>query len=202
MLNDAHRSEASRALNPQGLVPALEFDDGRVVTHSLAIPEYPDECIPEPPLLPRDPWVCARVRVFAQVIACDVYPLQNLDVLRRLRALALPEDEMQGWARAVIRDGLTDCAALIAAETGPFCFGDSPTLADVCLGPQLGNARRFGVAVGWPRLSRSTEVKSDDRDVRALPQLINAMEMKGPPRGGPGIEEERHHDDTACSAAK
>jgi glutathione S-transferase len=94
----------------------------------------------------------APTSALSQVIACVVHPPQNLGVLRRLRALALPEDEAQGWARAVIRDGLTACAALIATEAGPFCFGDSPTLADVCLVPQLANARRFGVAVERPRL--------------------------------------------------
>jgi maleylpyruvate isomerase len=147
------RSDAYLQLNPQGLVPALELDDGRVLTQSLAICEYLDEIIPKPPLLPPDPVPRAQVRAFAQAIACDIHPVQNLKVLNRLRAAGLSQDQVTTWAREVIVEGLSACEALARKDTsGPFCFGDQPTLADICLVPQLANARRFGADLTWPRL--------------------------------------------------
>ncbi|MFH5924398.1 maleylacetoacetate isomerase [Roseomonas xinghualingensis] len=135
-------------LNPQGLVPALETDDGAVLTQSMAICEYLEETHPEPPLLPGPPLNRARIRAFAQVIACDIHPVQNLKVLARLRAMSFPEEEVTGWARWVIQDGLEACEALLEGGEGPFCFGAAPTLADICLIPQLGNALRFGAELG------------------------------------------------------
>lgn len=145
------RSADYRAINPQGLVPALAVD-GAVLTQSLAICDYLDETYPNPALLPADPIHRARVRAFAQVIACDVHPVQNLKVLDRLRGLGLDDAQVTGWARDTIEDGLDACAALIADEPGPYCFGDRVTLADLCLVPQLVNARRFGADLRWPRL--------------------------------------------------
>lgn len=145
------RDPAFLALNPQGLLPALEID-GAVLTQSLAICEYLDEVHPEPPLLPADPLARAKMRAFAQAIACDIHPVQNLKVLDRLRRLGLDEAQVTGWAAATIDEGLDACATLIAGEQGPYCFGAAPTLADLCLVPQLVNARRFGVALRWPRL--------------------------------------------------
>ncbi|MEW6643724.1 MAG: maleylacetoacetate isomerase [Pseudomonadota bacterium] len=140
-------------LNPQGLVPTLIDDYGDVLTQSLAIIEWLDETRPTPPLLPADPLKRARVRAFAMAIACDTHPVQNLKVLARLRQLGLPEEQVTAWAAWANQDGLEACEALIAGEAGPFCFGDAPTLADLCLAPQLANARRFGVAVDkFPRL--------------------------------------------------
>ncbi|MGO4714473.1 maleylacetoacetate isomerase [Bradyrhizobium sp. 2TAF24] len=140
-------------LNPQGLVPTLIDDQGDVLTQSLAVIEWLDETHPTPPLLPADPLKRARVRAFAMAIACDTHPVQNLKVLARLRQLGLPEEQVTAWAAWANQDGLEACEALIAHETGPFCFGDAPTLADLCLVPQLANARRFGVAVEkFPRL--------------------------------------------------
>ncbi|WP_316214741.1 maleylacetoacetate isomerase [Bradyrhizobium sp. SZCCHNR2035] len=140
-------------LNPQGFVPTLEDDGGAVLIQSLAIIEWLDETHPVPPLLPKDPLTRARVRAFAQVLACDTHPVQNLKVLARLRELGLPEDKVTAWAGWVNREGLAACEALIKHEPGPFCFGVAPTLADLCLVPQLGNARRFGVDVAaFPRL--------------------------------------------------
>ena len=147
-----HRSPDFLALNPQGLVPALELDDGRVLTQSLAICEYLDEIQPEPPLLPAGPLGRARVRAFAQVIACDVHPIQNLKILARLREHGLDEGQVTEWARTIIEEGLDACDRLIAGEPGPYCFGTQVTLADVVLVPQLVNARRFGAALRWPRL--------------------------------------------------
>ena len=146
------RAPAFLARNPQGLVPALELDDGAVLTQSLAICEYLDDVHPEPPLLPRDAAQRARVRAVAQVIACDTHPVQNLKVLDRLRALGLAEEQVTAWARTTIEEGLDACDRLIAGAGGRYCFGDEVTLADICLVPQLFNARRFGVDLRWPRL--------------------------------------------------
>jgi len=140
------------AINPQGLVPALE-NGGAVLTQSVAIIEWLDETHPNPPLLPQDPLRRAKVRAFALAIACDTHPVQNLKVLARLRELGLAEEKVQDWAAWVNREGLSACETLIRDEPGPFCFGDVPTLADLCLVPQLANARRFGVDVSaYPRL--------------------------------------------------
>jgi maleylpyruvate isomerase len=141
------------AVNPQGFVPALVTDDGAVLTQSLAIVEFLDETHRAPPLLPPDPLGRARARAFALAIACDIHPLQNLTVLERLRGLGLDEAAVQDWARAAIDRGLTACEALIGDGVGPFAFGAAPGLADLCLVPQLYNARRFGVDLRWPRLA-------------------------------------------------
>jgi maleylpyruvate isomerase len=141
------------AINPQGLVPALQDDAGETLTQSLAIIEWLDEIHPEPPLLPKDPLRRAKVRAFAMALACDTHPVQNLKVLARLRELGLPEDQVTGWAAWANREGLGACETLIKNEPGPFCFGTAPTIADLCLVPQLANARRFGVDVtAFPRL--------------------------------------------------
>jgi len=140
-------------INPQGLVPTLEGDDGAVLTQSLAIIEWLDETNPNPPLLPKDPLQRAKVRAFALAIACDIHPVQNLKVLARLRQLGVAEEKVTEWAAWVNREGLSACEALIKSEQGPFCFGGAPTIADLCLVPQLANARRFGVDVAaFPRL--------------------------------------------------
>jgi maleylpyruvate isomerase len=141
------------AINPQGLLPALALDDGRVLTQSLAIVEYLDETHPEPPLLPADPFERAQVRAVAQAIACDIHPVQNLKILARLRDLGLDEPAVQGWAAGVIEEGLGAIDKLLAGHSGRFAFGDAPGLADLALVPQLGNARRFGVDLRWNRLT-------------------------------------------------
>jgi maleylpyruvate isomerase len=150
------RDPAFLALNPQGLVPALQDDTGAVLTQSLAIIEWLEETQPQPALLPKDPLRRAKVRAFAQALACDTHPVQNLKVLARLRELGLPEEQVTGWAAWANREGLAACEALIANESGPFCFGEAPTIADLCLVPQLFNARRFGVDVSaYPRLLKA-----------------------------------------------
>ena len=144
------------AINPQGLVPTLENEAGAILTQSLAIIEWLDETHPEPPLLPKDPLRRAKVRAFALAVACDIHPVQNLKVLARLRQLGLPKEKVTEWAAWVNREGLAACEALIADESGPFCFGAMPTIADLCLVPQLANARRFGVDVSaYPRLLKA-----------------------------------------------
>jgi maleylpyruvate isomerase len=144
------------AINPQGLVPALVNDDGAVLIQSLAILEWLDEVYSQPPLLPADPLGRARVRGFAMAIACDVHPVQNLKILARLRELGQSEEAAADWARWANRDGLAACESLLTGEEGPFCFGQAPTIADICLVPQLSNARRFRVDVEeFPRLLRA-----------------------------------------------
>jgi maleylpyruvate isomerase len=138
------RAPAYLALNPQGLVPTLELDDGTVLTQSLAIIEWLNEVHPEPPLLPADPFARARVRAFALAIAADTHPLQNTRVLLRLKEAGLDPDD---WARRVNLEGLEAANALIANEPGPFCFGKAPTLADICLVPQMTNARRVNADI-------------------------------------------------------
>jgi maleylpyruvate isomerase len=163
------------AINPQGLVPALENDAGAVLTQSVAIIEWLDETHPNPRLLPRDALQRAKVRAFALAIACDTHPVQNLKVLARLRELGLAEEKVQDWAAWVNREGLAACETLIRNEPGPFCFGDVPTLADLCLVPQLANARRFGVDVSaYPRLLEA------EAAAKALPAFVNAAPEKQP----------------------
>jgi maleylpyruvate isomerase len=162
-------------LNPQGLVPALETDDGAVLTQSLAICEWLEETHPEPPLLPGDPLERARIRAFALAIACDIHPVQNLKVLARLRALPLPETEVTGWACWIVQEGLEACEALLTGRAGPFCFGAAPTLADVCLVPQLGNARRFGVD-----LARFPRLLAAEAACAALPAFADAAPGRQP----------------------
>jgi maleylpyruvate isomerase len=150
------RDPAYLAINPQGLVPTLQDDTGAIITQSLAIVEWLDETYPEPPLLPKEPLRRAKIRAFAMALACDTHPVQNLKVLARLRELGLPEEQVMGWAAWANREGLAACERLIAGEPGPFCFGAAPTMADLCLVPQLGNARRFGVDVeAFPRLRKA-----------------------------------------------
>jgi maleylpyruvate isomerase len=150
------RDPAYLAINPQGLVPTLQDDKGAIITQSLAIIEWLEETHPAPPLLPKDPLRRAYVRAFALVLACDTHPVQNLKVLARLRQLGLPEEQVTGWAAWANREGLAACETLIAAEPGPFCFGEAPTMADLCLVPQLANARRFGVDLdAFPRLLKA-----------------------------------------------
>lgn len=134
-------------LNPQALVPALE-DGGKVLTQSLAIIEYLEEKYPNPPLLPKDPADKAIVRSMGLIIACEVHPIQNLRVLNYVKATYnQSDDEVNGkWAQHWIDLGLAalEQTILTQPKRGIFCFGDSPTLADICLIPQLGNARRYG----------------------------------------------------------
>jgi maleylacetoacetate isomerase len=134
------------SLQPQGLVPALETDSGEVFIQSLAIVEYLDETHPEPPLLPADPAGRARVRALAQAIACDIHPIDNLRVLRYLvRPLGHDEAAVETWFNHWIKLGFDGVEPLLANDrrTGKFCHGDRPGLADLCLVPQVFNARRY-----------------------------------------------------------
>ncbi len=135
------------ARNPQGLVPALELDDGTVLTQSLAIIEYLEQVRPMPRLVPPDPIMAAKVRAVALAIACDTHPLNNLRVLNYLKGpLGHSQAEVDAWYRYwIVEGGLQAVERLITGD--PFCFGAAPTLADVVLVPQVFNARRFDVAL-------------------------------------------------------
>lgn len=147
------RDPAYLKINPQGLVPSLVLEDGTVLTQSLAIIDWLEETRPSPPLLPKDPIRRAKVRAFALAIACDTHPVQNLRVLQRVKSLG--QDDT-AWARAINLEGLTAANELIRNENGPFCFGAEPTLADICLIPQVANARRFKADIsGLTRLQEA-----------------------------------------------
>ncbi len=167
------RAPAFLALNPQGFVPALE-DGGAVLTQSLAIIEYLDETVPNPPLLPATPLARARVRALAQIVACDIHPIDNLRVLRYLRQpLGHDEATVQAWYNHWIAEGFTALETTLAAsaETGRFCHGDTPGLADICLVPQVVNAANFKLDMApYPTVQRIfTAAMALPAFARALP---------------------------------
>ncbi|WP_445392478.1 maleylacetoacetate isomerase [Stenotrophomonas pavanii] len=153
---EQHR-DAYRALNPQQQVPTL-LHEGHVLTQSLAILEYLDERFPQVPLLPADAAGRARVRALAQLVACDIHPINNLRVMQYLeRSLQLPADARTQWTLHWIAEGFAAMEALLpnSRDTGAFCHGDRPGLADICLLPQLYNAHRFGLDLApYPTLRR------------------------------------------------
>jgi maleylacetoacetate isomerase len=147
---NVQRSDDYLTVNPQGLVPALATDDGTVLTQSLAIIEYLDETHPTPPLLPATPAERARVRGIALEIACDIHPLNNLRVLQYVKnTLGNSDEQKDGWYRYWIDTGLEALETRLARDpaTGHYSHGDIPTLADICLVPQLANARRMNIDV-------------------------------------------------------
>jgi maleylacetoacetate isomerase len=157
-----------RAVNPQALLPALE-DCGRVLTQSLAIIEYLNERYPKPPLLPEDAADKALVRSMALIVACEIHPIQNLRVLVYLKNnFHLSEDDLNGWARHWIDLGLSALEQMVvtAPHRGKFCFGDTPTMADIFLVPQLANARRFGYDLA--RVPALLEIETNCLALRAF----------------------------------
>lgn len=140
-------------LNPQGFVPALEID-GTTLTQSMAILDYLDARHPLPPLLGDTAEETAKIRAFAQVIACDIHPLQNLKVMKQISQITADPDAGLRWAREVNSEGMEVCAKLLPASNSRFCFGDRPSIADICLIPQMANARRFGVEMKWDNLAK------------------------------------------------
>lgn len=156
LLDSEQKGDAYRALNPQGLVPMLEVD-GQRITQSLAILVFLDQAYPEPRLMPADPFDGAHVRAMAMTIACDIHPLNNLRVLKYLSGpLGLDQAQRDAWYAHWISEGFAALEALAAPRAGDFLFGDTPSLADVCLVPQMFNARRFNVPVdAYPTLLRA-----------------------------------------------
>ena len=170
-------SAAYKALNPQALVPTLE-DNGTILTQSLAIIEYLEEKYPKPALLPGDAADKALVRAMALNIACEVHPIQNLRVLNYVKSSYSQTDEqVNRWAQHWIDLGLSALEQSVIAhgKGGKFCFGDAPTLADICLVPQLGNARRYGCD-----LSKYPIILNIEKNCMALPAFANAAPEKQP----------------------
>ena len=176
LLDGAQKGAEYRKRNPQGLVPALEID-GKLLTQSLAIIDYLDASFPEPRFVPEDAGDRAHVLAMALVVACDIHPLNNLRVLKYLAGvLEVEEPERDEWYSHWIDEGLAALETLAAPRAGAFLFGDAPTLADICLMPQLFNARRFDVALThYPTLLRA------EKNAAA----IDAFAAAHPDRQGP-----------------
>ena len=150
-------SESYRALNPQKMVPTLVLDSGQVLTQSMAILEYLEERYPTPSLLPGDSQDRAKIRAMANVIACDIHPLNNLRVLNYLAKMGIDAQTKTQWYQHWIMEGLEALEQLLASHDrdGAFCYGNQPGLAEICLIPQLYNARRFQVDLTpYPRITR------------------------------------------------
>jgi maleylacetoacetate isomerase len=158
LMESEQRGDDYRELNPQGLVPMLEID-GHRLTQSLSIIVYLDQCFPDPPLVPLDPADGAHVRAMALAVACDIHPLNNLRVLKYLKGeLGRSQEEVDAWYAHWISEGLDALETMAKAGSGKFLFGDAPTIADVCLVPQLYNARRYNVPLdNYPTLLRADE---------------------------------------------
>lgn len=174
---DQHRQPDFAAINPQRFVPAL-VDGGHTLTQSLAILEYLEETHPAPPLLPADAAGRARVRALAQLVACDIHPLNNLRVLRHLgTALGMDEAARNVWYHHWIAEGFAALEAMLAGHptTGRLCHGDEPTLADLCLVPQVYNAERFACdLVPYPTIRRVAAA------ARAIPAFADAAPERQP----------------------
>jgi maleylacetoacetate isomerase len=164
-----HRQPDFVATNPHRTIPVID-DDGTVLMQSLAIIEYLDSRYPTPRLIPADPVARARAQAFAQVIACEIHPLNNLRVLRHLRAeFGLDEAQVKKWVQHWIGESFRSLEALLAESAGRYCFGDDITIADVFLVPQMYNARRFDCDLApFPTIVRITEA------LRALPAFARA----------------------------
>lgn len=172
-------SDHYTALNPQGLVPALEVD-GNVLTQSVAILEWIEEVFPERSLLPADPIQRAKVRAFAAAIGCDIHPLQNLRVQKEAKRISGDDAAGLAWAKHWITLGFEALETLAeqGGGTNGFLFSDSPTLAEIYLLPQMYNARRFGMDLNaYPRLVKADEV------ARALPAFEAAAPENQPDAG-------------------
>ncbi|MGV9009192.1 maleylacetoacetate isomerase [Brevundimonas sp.] len=171
----AQKAAAYVALNPQGMVPALQID-GAVLTQSPAILEWLEETYPEPPLLPADALSRARVRAMAALIACDIHPLNNLRVGKSLREdFGADQAAVDAWAARWIVPGFTALEALVAREGDGWCFGNAPTLADTCLIPQIYSAHRFNVPLdAFPHL------RAIDTAAQAHPAFIAAHPDRQP----------------------
>jgi maleylpyruvate isomerase len=154
---EAHLKAEFKAINPQGLVPALALDDGQMLIQSPAIIEWLEERYPTPALLPSNPEDRARVRALAAIVGCDIHPINNRRILETLKQqFGCDQAAIDAWCGTWIGDGFDAIEALLAADAkrGAFCFGDAPTLADVYLVPQVESARRFKVDLSrWPLIS-------------------------------------------------
>jgi maleylacetoacetate isomerase len=168
LLEGLHRAPENLARNPQGFVPTLEVD-GEAITQSLAIIDYLDALYPDPPMVPRDPLARARVLAKALVIAADVHPVNNLRILKRLGSqFGADQAAKDDWYRHWIVEGFTALERLAESGTGPFLGGGAPNLADVCLVPQMYNARRFAVPLdAFPKLVAADAAASGIAEIAA-----------------------------------
>ena len=158
LIKGEQREPAYRAVNPQGLTPALDLGDGHVLTQSLAILEWLEETRPEPPILPRSALDRAAVRAMADVIACDIHPLNNTRVGRALNKLGVSKEDNLAWVHRWISDGFDTLEPMIVRHGKGFAFGDAPTLADCCLIPQVYSANRFELDLApWPAIRAVAE---------------------------------------------
>jgi maleylpyruvate isomerase len=175
---DAQAEAPYKAVNPQGLVPALVRDDGHVLIQSPAIIEWLEEQHPEPPLLPKGADDRAHVRALAAIVGCDVHPINNRRILQYLRKhFGADEKAVNAWCAEWITPGFDAIEALIAKDTarGDFCFGGAPSLADVYLVPQVESARRFGVDMArWPLIT------AVDAACARLPAFADAAPSRQP----------------------
>jgi maleylacetoacetate isomerase len=171
--SDEHRAAPFRALNPQATIPTLD-DDGTILWQSLAIIEYLDSRFPEPRLIPQEPVARAHVQALAQLIACEVHPLNNLRVLRYLRReLHLDEARVGKWYAHWVAEAFGPLETLVERFSGGrHAYGDAVSLADVCLVPQVHNARRFGCDLGpYPTLVRIADgLAAEEAFARAAPE--------------------------------
>jgi maleylacetoacetate isomerase len=157
----AQKDESYRELNPQGFVPMLEMN-GHRITQSLAICNYVNSIVPEPPFMPADAADRAHVLALALTVACDIHPLNNLRVLKYLKAeFGAEQEATDAWYRHWVAEGLATLETMAAPRAGAWLFGDAPSVADICLIPQLYNARRFSVPLdSFPTLRRVDETAS------------------------------------------
>ncbi|MFT4250958.1 MAG: maleylacetoacetate isomerase [Caulobacter sp.] len=162
LLKGEQRQGAYLDLNPQGLTPALALGDGVVLTQSLAILEWLDETYPQPPLLPADPLGRARVRAMAMTVACDIHPLNNVRVTGELAARGQDEAARKAWMARWLAEGFTALETAVAAHGGAYAYGDAPTLADICIVPQVYGARRFDIDLSpYPTLVAAADRAAD-----------------------------------------
>lgn len=147
LLEGNQHQAAYRAVNPQRLIPSLDIGGGEILTQSLAILEWLEETHPEPALLPADPLGRARVRAMADIVACDIHPLNNMRVNRALEAMEVSAPRRGKWIERWITDGFQTLEPLVAKYGNGFAYGDTPTLADCCLIPQVYSAQRYKVDI-------------------------------------------------------
>ena len=159
LLAGDQRGAAYRAVNSQGLAPALDLGDGQILTQSLSILEWLEETRPTPPILPRSALDRATVRAMANIVACDIHPLNNTRVGARLKTLGFGDEALvRDWIQPWIREGFDALEPMVARHAGMFAFGDSPTIADCCIVPQVYSANRFQVDMTpWPAIAGVAE---------------------------------------------
>ncbi|MDB5425742.1 MAG: maleylacetoacetate isomerase, partial [Phenylobacterium sp.] len=154
LIKGEQREAAYKAVNPQGLTPALDLGDGQVLTQSLAILEWLEEEYPDPAILPKTALDRQAVRAMAAIVACDIHPLNNTRVGRRLHKMGIDQAGILDWIQGWIRDGFDALEPMVARHGQGFAFGATPTIADCCLIPQVYSANRFELDLApWPAIA-------------------------------------------------